>query len=141
MICVRASLLLALATAGMISLPGQAQIRPAPSAVPQPQSAPAPVPAPKSALPPSVTFIARIIGPSRTVPSRLGGWACTTVDCRLRTSGPATQVRMRDLCLGLQGLAKERSIKFTVEKLLALDQRGAESALLSSGYLAACNRR
>jgi hypothetical protein len=43
--------------------------------------------------------------------------------------------------LGLQGLVKEHSIKLTVKKLVALDQRGEESALLASGYLAACNRR
>jgi hypothetical protein len=48
---------------------------------------------------------------------------------------------MQELCLGLQGLAKERSIKFTVEKLLAHDQRGGAAALLGSGQLSSCNRR
>ena len=133
-------MLLLLATAGMVGLPGHAQVRPAPSTVPEPQSAPAPVPAPKSTLPPPVTFMARILRSSRPLPSRLGGWTCAAQDCRLRTSGPATQARMRDLCFGLQDVAKENSIKLTLEKLHAEERRGA-GPLLESGYLAACNRR
>ena len=140
MIFARASLLPTLAAAAMISLPSQAQIRPAPSTVPEPRSAPAPVPAPKSTLPPPVTFIARILRSSRPLPARLGGWTCAAPDCRLRTSGPATQTRMRELCFGLQELAEEHSIKLALKKLHA-EERGRTGPTLDSGHLAACNRR